>query len=93
VPKLAQQILLHDDPNVRPQLKGFAVGDGCLGTESGVCGSGNGAWWHVLFLYGHHQISTQLFDSIVDKWRPPPLPYWEACPHSQPAQSRTTRST
>jgi len=67
VPKLAQQILKHDEPHVRPQLKGFAVGDGCLGTESGVCGSGNGPWWNVLFLYGHHQISTQLFDAIVDK--------------------------
>ena len=38
VPKLAQQILAHKDPKVLPQLKGFAVGDGCLGTESGVCG-------------------------------------------------------
>lgn len=66
VPKLAQQILLHNDPKVRPQLKGFAVGDGCLGTESGVCGRGNGPWWSILFLYGHHQISTQLFDHIVE---------------------------
>jgi len=67
VPKLAQQILLHNDPKVRPQLAGFAVGDGCLGTESGVCGSGNGPWWDVLFLYGHHQISTELFDELVSE--------------------------
>ena len=66
VPKLAQQILLHDAPSVRPQFAGFAVGDGCLGTESGVCGSGNGPWWEVLFFYGHHQISTGTFDAIVD---------------------------
>ena len=53
VPKLAQQILLHDDPHVRPQFKGFAVGDGCLGTESGVCGTypgGKGPWWNLVFL-------------------------------------------
>ena len=29
---------------MRPQLHGFAVGDGCLGTESGVCG-GDKPWW------------------------------------------------
>ena len=55
VPKLAQQILLHKDASVYPQLKGFAVGDGCLGTESGICG-GDKMWWHVLFLYGHGQV-------------------------------------
>ena len=78
VPKLAQQILLHGDPHVRPQFKGFAVGDGCLGTESGVCGSlpgGKGPWWDVLFLYGHHQISTELFDTLVDKCGMPYLKY------------------
>ena len=51
VPKLAQQILAHADKTVLPQFKGFAVGDGCLGTETGVCGGGP-VWWHLLFLYG-----------------------------------------
>jgi serine carboxypeptidase-like clade 1 len=64
VPKLAQQILSHAAPTVMPQLKGFAVGDGCLGTESGVCGGGP-VWWHLLFLYGHGQISSLLYDEIV----------------------------
>lgn len=64
VPKLAQQILAHKDPTVYPQLKGFAVGDGCLGTESGVCG-GDHPWWDLIFLYGHGQISTLLYDEIV----------------------------
>ena len=80
VPKLAQQILLHDDPHVRPQLKGFAVGDGCLGTESGVCGSypsGKGPWWDIIFLYGHHQISTELFDALVGQCGMPHLKYDE----------------
>jgi serine carboxypeptidase-like clade 1 len=66
VPKLAQQILQHKDKEVYPQLKGFAVGDGCLGTETGVCGGGFGPWWDVIFLYGHGQISTILFDEIVN---------------------------
>ena len=52
VPKLAEQILLHADPNVLPQFKGFAVGDGCLGTETGVCGGAPGPWWDLL-LHGH----------------------------------------
>ena len=64
MPKLAQQILAHDDKTVRPQFKGFAVGDGCLGTETGVCGGGP-VWWHLTFLYGHGQISTLLYDEIV----------------------------
>ena len=64
VPKLAQQILAHKDPKVLPQLKGFAVGDGCLGTESGVCG-GDKPWWSLLFLYGHGQISNALYDDII----------------------------
>jgi len=64
VPKLAQQILDHRDPDVYPQLRGFAVGDGCLGTESGICG-GDKPWWNLLFLYGHGQISTLLWESIL----------------------------
>ena len=30
----------------------------------GVCG-GDALWWHVLFLYGHGQISTLLWESIL----------------------------
>lgn len=64
VPKLAQQILHHRDPSVYPQLRGFAVGDGCLGSESGICG-GDQVWWSVLFLYGHGQISNALWEAIL----------------------------
>ena len=42
------------------------VGDGCLGSESGVCG-GDSVWWHLIFLYGHGQISSLLYDQIVAK--------------------------
>ena len=48
-----------------PQFKGFAVGDGCLGTKTGVCGGAPGPWWDVLFLYGHGQISTLLWDELI----------------------------
>lgn len=50
IPNLAREIITHKDPTVYPALKGFAVGDGCLGTESGVCG-GEKVCWHVLFPY------------------------------------------
>ena len=41
-------------------LKGFAVGDGCLGTETGICGEIRAGdtfipYWQVLFLAGHAQ--------------------------------------
>ena len=67
VPRLAQQILAHADPGVLPQFKGFAVGDGCLGTKTGVCGGAAGPWWDVLFLYGHGQISTLLWDELIEQ--------------------------
>ena len=47
-----------------PQFKGFAVGDS-LGTKTGVCGGAPGPWWDVLFLYGHGQISTLLWDELI----------------------------
>ena len=64
VPKLAQQILAHKDPAVFPQFQGFAVGDGCLGSKSGVCG-GEREWFQLLFLYGHGQLPNDLYDEIV----------------------------
>lgn len=44
MPKLAQRILDLNDHVLTPMLRGFAVGDGCMGSESGVCGSGLGPW-------------------------------------------------
>ena len=73
VPKLAEQILAHADPHVLPQFKGFAVGDGCLGTRTGVCGGAAGPWWDVLFLYGHGQISTFLWDELLEQCTMPAL--------------------
>ena len=65
VPSLAREIVTAKAPHVYPQFKGFAVGDGCLGTETGVCGHSYGPWWHLIFLYGHGQISSLLYESIV----------------------------
>jgi len=30
-----------------------------------VCGGGSGPWWDVLFLYGHAQMSTALYERVV----------------------------
>jgi len=63
IPTFARRIV--EDPKNDPsnddaiKLQGFAVGDGCLGTETSVCGDlldGNvaaSAFWHIVFLAGH----------------------------------------
>ena len=65
IPKLAQQILAHEQVEAF-NLQGLAVGDACSGTEV-VCGgdSGFGPWWGYLFLYGHGQISNKLYDELI----------------------------
>ena len=47
-------------------LRGFAVGDGCMGTEV-LCGSKNpdkGPFYRVEFLHGHGQVSERNYRSI-----------------------------
>jgi len=45
-------------------LKGFAVGDGCIGTDI-LCGqSDRGPYYRVEFLHGHGQFSNELYYSI-----------------------------
>lgn len=61
VPRLVDKLV--DDGSF--PLVGFAVGDGCAGTEI-LCGGNDAKWWDVLFLYGHGQVSNLLFDSIMD---------------------------
>ncbi|KAJ8612248.1 hypothetical protein CTAYLR_002890 [Chrysophaeum taylorii] len=64
VPRLVEQILDDDDDDL--QLKGFAVGDACAGTDV-LCGNLNSPrWWDVIFFFGHGQVSNLLFDAIVD---------------------------
>lgn len=53
-------------------LKGFAVGDGCLGIETNICGglaNGNGSvfqdYWYILFMAGHHQIPLSDYQRVL----------------------------
>jgi serine carboxypeptidase-like clade I len=72
VPTLVREILdnsnsfyLHDDGkqpwSLKNQLKGFAVGDGCMGTKN-VCGpNGPGPLLDLEFLRGHGQFPDKLY--------------------------------
>ncbi|EGD82306.1 hypothetical protein PTSG_02974 [Salpingoeca rosetta] len=60
VPTIVRAIL--NDPRGL-NLKGFAVGDGCLGTEV-LCGPSGGPYWNVEFMHGHGQFSNKLYNSI-----------------------------
>lgn len=64
IPTLARAILQDTSSSVRNQLKGFAVGDGCVG-KNVLCGGQRGPWFSILFFYGHGQFSTLLFNRIV----------------------------
>jgi carboxypeptidase C (cathepsin A) len=51
-------------------LEGFAVGDGCLGTQTGICGvlgdNPDGFdVWNILFLAGHGQIPMSTFREVM----------------------------
>mmetsp|Transcript_15495 Transcript_15495/g.31927 ORF Transcript_15495/g.31927 Transcript_15495/m.31927 type:complete len:491 (-) Transcript_15495:89-1561(-) len=62
IPTMARAIIENDDSI---NLKGFAVGDACTGTEV-LCGSDGdfGPWWDLTFMYGHGQMSTKSYDKI-----------------------------
>jgi len=70
IPTLARHVYNDKDTNGM-QLQGFAVGDGCLGVETTMCGSlskGGGVfrdYWHVLFMAGHHQIPLADFRMVM----------------------------
>lgn len=57
----------------RINLVGFAVGDGCLGTQTGICGNINPDdkdrlpfdVWNILFLFGHGQLPMQTFNEVM----------------------------
>ena len=62
IPRLAKSILEGGDASLKARLKGFAVGDACAGNQVN-CG-GESPWFNLLFLYGHGQISTKMFDKV-----------------------------
>jgi hypothetical protein len=67
IPKLAQAILAANDEGGSVNLKGFAVGDACVGSDV-LCGGGQGqsVWWDVVFFYGHGQFSTKLYNQLLE---------------------------
>ena len=64
IPTLARSILQDTSSSVKDRLRGFAVGDGCVGKEV-LCGGERGPWFDILFMYGHGQFSTLLFNNIM----------------------------
>lgn len=61
VPTLAREILKNKGSVPEQQLKGFAVGDGCLG------GSWGGPYYEIEFFHGHGQFSDKTYRKIQAK--------------------------
>jgi len=61
IPNLVDALIRKPIPGI--SLKGFAVGDGCLGVNA-LCGPNDGPYWNVEFMHGHGQFSNQLYRSI-----------------------------
>jgi hypothetical protein len=82
IPTLARAILKYQDDfsktspqNVTIPLLGFAVGDGCLGTETGICSeiqAGDTAipYWQILFLAGHAQFPLATLSEFFRACKP-----------------------
>lgn len=70
VPTLVREILNNATSVIKPQLKGMAIGDGCVGTDV-LCGDNNGSgpgpYYMLKFFGGHGQFSDKLYDEIMDK--------------------------
>ena len=66
VPTLVREIMQNSTSIVKNSLKGFAVGDGCVGTDV-LCGdNGPGPLYHLRFFGGHGQMSDKLYNKILD---------------------------
>eukprot|EP00931_Biecheleriopsis_adriatica_P057113 TRINITY_DN33876_c0_g1_i1.p1 TRINITY_DN33876_c0_g1~~TRINITY_DN33876_c0_g1_i1.p1 ORF type:complete len:515 (-),score=67.70 TRINITY_DN33876_c0_g1_i1:233-1777(-) len=63
VPMLAREILNAGPAGPAAQLKGFAVGDGCLGGGHG-CVPNDGPFFSVEFFHGHGQFSDKTYAEI-----------------------------
>jgi carboxypeptidase C (cathepsin A) len=61
VPTLAREILRNKGTVPERQLKGFAVGDGCLG------GSWGGPYYEIEFFHGHGQFADKTYRNIQAK--------------------------
>jgi hypothetical protein len=75
VPTIVRELWADPGPTT---LAGFAVGDGCMGTEV-LCGSTindalpplvraqNGPWYRVEFMHGHGQVSERNYRTIMSE--------------------------
>jgi serine carboxypeptidase-like clade I len=78
IPTLARRIV--QDANTTLLLEGLAVGDGCLGKHTTMCGNlgsthGFTDYWHIWFMAGHHQIPLNDFRAVL-----------KACSHADEAE-------
>eukprot|EP00930_Biecheleria_cincta_P095710 TRINITY_DN8764_c0_g1_i2.p1 TRINITY_DN8764_c0_g1~~TRINITY_DN8764_c0_g1_i2.p1 ORF type:complete len:539 (-),score=80.92 TRINITY_DN8764_c0_g1_i2:95-1624(-) len=65
VPMLAREILQEQGSDLAAQLKGFAVGDGCIGgAAGGGCVPNRGPFFTVEFFHGHGQFSDKTYAKI-----------------------------
>ena len=69
IPNLAKRIVEGDNGLLRHNLKGFAVGDGCVGTDTKICAPlfAENIFFNTLFLAGHHQLPLNTFHEILEK--------------------------
>lgn len=70
IPTLARRVI-NESPEI--PLQGFAVGDGCLGTETGICGEilnpDSVPFWNIMFLAGHGQMPLSTFREFMHSCR------------------------
>mmetsp|Transcript_22096 Transcript_22096/g.48842 ORF Transcript_22096/g.48842 Transcript_22096/m.48842 type:complete len:366 (+) Transcript_22096:1-1098(+) len=66
IPTLAREILGSAPSPLASQLKGIAIGDGCLGNVpgGGGCTAQNGPYFQVEFYHGHGQFSDKTYEEI-----------------------------
>jgi serine carboxypeptidase-like clade 1 len=84
VPTLVRKILQNTSSLVGANLKGFAVGDGCVGTEV-LCSfdgkDGPGPWYDLMWMAGHNQMPAKVYAEVLAKCDNdllkgyPPVPY------------------
>lgn len=65
IPALARAILNDNSSKTKDHLKGFAVGDACVGLDV-LCGPNRGQWFQLQFFHGHGQISDKLYENILE---------------------------
>lgn len=77
VPSTVQYIVANNE-KLKLNLKGFGIGNGCMGTEVGICAPGDGTgnpgmiWW-VDYMKDHQQISSTLYKNIISECGRGPL--------------------